>query len=46
MIDEFARWPKPDLLLLATCVEILSWINEVWMENHLVRDDNCNIVIH
>ena len=43
-MDKFAHWPKPDLLLLVTCVEILSWINEVWMENHLVSDDYCNIV--
>jgi hypothetical protein len=42
MMDEFIHYPKPDLLLSATCDEILSWVIEFWMENHLVSDSNCN----
>jgi hypothetical protein len=41
-MDEFIRWPKPYLLLSATCDEILSWVIEIWIENHLVNDNNCN----
>ena len=44
MMDEFIHWPKPYLLLSATCDEILSWMIEIWMKNHLVSDNNCNIV--
>ena len=29
-------------LLAATCDEILSWMIEIWMNNHLVRDSTCN----
>ena len=36
MMDEFIHWPKPYLLLSATCDEILSWMIEIWMTNHLV----------
>jgi hypothetical protein len=32
MIDEFIYWPKPYLLLLATCDEMLSWMIEIWMK--------------
>jgi hypothetical protein len=35
---------NPNLLLLATCDKILSWMIEIWMENHLVSDSNCNAV--
>ena len=28
MMDEFICWPKPYLLLSATCFEILSWMIE------------------
>ena len=44
MMDEFIRWPKPYLLLSATCDEILSWMIEIWMKNHLVSDSNCNTI--
>ena len=44
MMDEFIHWPKPYLLLLATCGEMLLWMIEVWMKNRLVSDDNCSIV--
>ena len=44
MIDEFIHWPKPYLLLSATCDEILSWMIEIWMKNHLISDSNCNTV--
>ena len=44
MMDEFIHWPKPGLLLSATCDEILSWMIEIWMENHSVSDSNCNTV--
>ena len=26
------------------CIEVLSWMIEIWMNDHLVSDDNCNIV--
>ena len=42
MMDEFIHSPKLYLLLLATCDEILSWMIEIWMKNHLVSDSNCN----
>ena len=44
MMDEIIHWPKPYLLLLAAHDEILSWMIEIWMTNHLVRDNNYNIV--
>ena len=44
MMHEFIHWPKPYLLLLATCNEILSWMIEIWMESHLVSDRKHNIV--
>ena len=44
MMDEFIHWPKPYLLLSATCDEILSWMIEIWMKNHSVSESNCNIV--
>ena len=31
-------------LLSATCDEILSCIIEFWMKNHLINDNNCDIV--
>ena len=43
-MDEFIHQSKPYLLLLATCDEILSWMIEIWMENHLISDSNCNSV--
>ena len=45
MMDEFIHWPKPYLLLSTTCDEMLPWMTEVWMRNHLVRSDSyCNTV--
>ena len=44
MMDEFNHWPKPCLLLSATCDEILSCVIEIWMRNHLVSDNNYDIV--
>ena len=35
---------KSYLLLSATCDEILSWMIESWMKNHLVSDSNGNTV--
>jgi hypothetical protein len=35
---------KPYLRLLATCDEMLLWMIEIWMENHLVSDSNCNTI--
>jgi hypothetical protein len=35
---------KTHLLLSVACDEILSWIIEIWMKNHLVNDNNCNTV--
>ena len=32
MMHEFIHWPKPTLLLLATCDELLSWMVEIRME--------------
>ena len=44
MMDEFICWPKPYVLLSATCDEILSWLIEIWMKIHLVSDSNYRIV--
>ena len=41
-MDEFIHWPKPYLLLLATCDEILSWMIKIWMKNHSVSDNDHN----
>ena len=35
---------NPAFFLLATCDEILSWMIEIWMENHLGRHSKCNTV--
>jgi hypothetical protein len=40
----FIHWPKPYLLLATTYDEILSWMIEIWMRNHLVSDNTCNTV--
>ena len=37
---------NPTLLLSATHVEILSWIIDVWIENHSASDNNCNTMIY
>ena len=37
-----AKWPY--LLLSAACDETLAWIIEIWMQNHLVSDSDCNTV--
>jgi len=44
VMDEFIHWPKPYLLLSTICDEILSWIIDNWMKNHLVSDNKCNTV--
>ena len=44
MTDEFIHWPKPYLLLSATCDEILSGMIDIWMRNHLVSESNCSTV--
>ena len=44
VIDEFFGWPKPCLLLSATCDEILSWMVGIWTKNHLLSNSNCNTV--
>ena len=44
MVDEFIRWPKPNLLLSPTCDDILTWMIVIWMKLHLVSDWNCNVV--
>jgi hypothetical protein len=31
--------------LSTTCDEILSWMIDIWMTNHLVSDSYCNTVI-
>ena len=43
-MDEFIHCPKPYLLLSATCDEILSWVFDIWMKNHLASDSICNAV--
>ena len=40
--DEFIHWPKPFLLLSVICDVILTWMIEIWMQNHLVCDNTCN----
>ena len=44
MMDEFIHWPKPYLLLSATCEEILPWMIEICMKNHLVSDNDGNTI--
>ena len=44
MMEEFIHWPKPYLFLSTTCEGILPWMIEIWMENLLAIDSNCNIV--
>jgi hypothetical protein len=44
MMDEFIHWPTPYLLLSRACDEMLQWMIEFWMENHLGSDSDCNIV--
>ena len=43
-MDKFIYWPKAYLLLLTTCDEILSWIIEIWMKQHLVSDSKYIII--
>ena len=43
-MDEFIHWPKPYLLLSATCDELLSWMIGIWMKNYLASYSNCNNV--
>ena len=43
-MDEFIHWPKPYLLLSATCDEMMSWMIGIWMKNHLWNDSDCNII--
>ena len=38
MMDESIHCPKPYRLLSPTWDEILSWVVETWMKNHLVSD--------
>ena len=44
MIDEFIHWPTPYLLLSRACDEILEWMIEFWMENHMGSNIDYNIV--
>jgi hypothetical protein len=44
MMDEFIHWPNLYLLLSPTCDEILLWVIEIWMKNHMVSDNNSNTV--
>ena len=44
MMDEFIHCPKTYLLLSRTFDELLSWMNEIWMEIHSASDNNCNVV--
>ena len=37
-------WPKSYLLSSATCDEILSWMIEIWMKNHLISESNWNTI--
>ena len=43
-MDEFIHWPKPYVLLSATCDEMLSWMIEIWMKFYLVSDTRCNTI--
>ena len=43
-MNEFIHWPKPCLVLLATRDGILSGMIDFWMQNHLVSDNDHNIV--
>jgi hypothetical protein len=44
-MDEFIHWPNPYLLMSTTRDEILLWMNEIWMKNHLVSNNYYNIEI-
>jgi hypothetical protein len=44
MMDEFIHWPKPHLLMSATCDEILSRMINIWIKKHLIIDSNCDHV--
>ena len=43
-MEEFVHCPDPYLLLLAIPDEILSRMIEIWVENYLVSDSNCNAI--
>ena len=45
MMDEFMYWPKPSLLLSATCGEKVAWMIDFWMESHWVSDSNGDTLI-
>ena len=44
MMGGFTHWLKPYLPLSPTCDEILSWMFEIWIENHVISDSNRNTV--
>ena len=45
MMDEFIHWPKLYFLLSTACDEILLWVIEIWMKDHLLSDNyNCNTI--
>ena len=44
MMNDFIHCSKPYVLLPTTRDEILSWMIEIRIKNHLVSDNNCNIV--
>ena len=44
LMDEVIHWLEPYFFLSKICDEILSWVVEIWMKNHLVSDSICNTV--
>ena len=44
MKDEFIHWPKSYLLLSPTCDDMLSWMIEFWIKNHLLSDSKYNTI--
>ena len=44
-MDNFIHWPKPHLLLSATCDAKVSSMTEIWMKHcHLASDSNYNTI--
>ena len=44
MMNKFIHWPNATFSLSTTCDEILSWMIEIWMKNHLVSVKNYNTI--
>ena len=43
-MDEFIHWLKSYVLLPTTRDEMLLWMIEIWMQNHLVSAGDCSTI--